>query len=178
MVAKHSFLLILVSSFILSCSGGGAVSGDAAAGMVSEGIERVVKEVTVSSGVPVSMVDLRIEGMSCEMMCGGSIKKALAKLPGVEGTEIVFNEGEEADHAVVTYDETQVSDAQMVETIQTLYDGQYKVTGVTITRQVKGTSSTGARQGDAAESNGVSVYAPASILLPSVITLLSHILRG
>jgi len=175
MLANRSLLLVLGTSFILSCSGGGAgVPSDAAAST----IERVVKEVTVSSGVPVTMADLRIEGMSCEMMCGGSIKKALANITGVEGTEIVFIEGDESDHAVVTYNETEVSDAELVAAIQALYDGQYKVTGIAITRQVKGGSTTGAREVEAIEQKGVSVYAPSSILLPSVLTLLSYILRG
>jgi copper chaperone CopZ len=175
MLVNRSLLLVLGTSFILSCSGGGADVPSAAA---SSSIERVVKEVAVSSGVPVTMADLRIEGMSCEMMCGGSIKKALAKINGVESTEIVFNEGDVSDHALVTYNEAEVSDEQLVAAIQSLYDGQYKVTGISITRQVKGGSTTGAREVDATEQKGVSVYEPSSILLPSVLTLLSYILRG
>src|SRR5690348_6690835 len=80
---------------------------------VIPGIERVVHEVSISTGTPVTMADLGIEGMSCEMMCGGSIRKALAAL-GVEATEIKMNEGEGPDHAIVTYNDTKVTDAQMV----------------------------------------------------------------
>ncbi len=135
-----------------------------------------VTEVVVSSGEPVTKADLTIEGMSCEMMCGGSIKKALAKLPGVSGTEIVFVEGEESNHAVVTYNENEVSDAELVAAIQGLYDGQYQVNGIAITRQVKGSAQTGSREVEAVQESKVSVYAPAAILLPSVITILSRIL--
>ena len=77
-------------------------------------MERIVEEVAISSGTPVTIADISIDGMSCEMMCGGSIKKALAKLPGVAGTEIDFIEGDERDHAIVTYDESKVTDAEMV----------------------------------------------------------------
>lgn len=174
MIAKKFFFLAFGAAFILSCSsdnGAGSLVGTA-----TNSFERVVNEVVVSSGVPVTMADLTIEGMSCEMMCGGSIKKALAKLPGVTGTEIVFHEGEEADHAVVTYNEAEISDAQLVAAIQELYDGQYQVKGVSITRQVKGNGQSGAREVNAAEESKVSVYAPAAILLPSVITILSRIL--
>lgn len=48
--------------------------------------------------------DLGISGMTCEMMCGGMIKSALVKVPGVEKTEIVFHEGDKVGHAEVTYD--------------------------------------------------------------------------
>jgi len=175
MIAKQPFVLLFSASVILSCSSGGDQVGnavDAASGT----IERVVNEVVVSSGVPVTKADLVIEGMSCEMMCGGSIKKALAKVNGVESTEIVFNDGDEADHAVVTYDESKVTDAELVAAIHALYDGQYQVKGISITRQVKGTVNTGSSDVEATQESKVSVYAPAAILLPSVITILSRIL--
>ncbi len=175
MSAKQPFLFLFSASLIMSCSSGGDPVSDAV-GVASGSIERVVSEVVVSSGVPVTKADLVIEGMTCEMMCGGSIKKALAKVDGVESTEIIFTEGEEADHAVVTYDEAEVSDAELVAAIQALYDGQYQVKGISITRQVKGSASTGAREVDAVEESKVSVYAPAAILLPSVITILGRIL--
>jgi copper chaperone CopZ len=175
MVAKQPFVLVFSASLILSCSSGGDPVGGAVEA-ASGSIERVVNEVVVSSGVPVTIADLVIEGMSCEMMCGGSIKKTLAKIDGVESTEILFNEGDEADHAVVTYNEAQVTDAQLVAAIQALYDGQYQVKGISITRQVKGTANTGSGDVEAAQESKVNVYAPAAILLPSVLTILSRIL--
>lgn len=175
MLAKQPLVLLFSASLILSCSSGGDQVGSAV-NAASGSIERVVNEVVVTSGVPVTKADLVIEGMSCEMMCGGSIKKALAKVNGVESTEIVFTEGDEADHAVVTYDESKVTDAELVAAIQALYDGQYQVKGISITRQVKSTASKGPREAEAAKESSVSVYAPAAILLPSVITILSRIL--
>lgn len=170
--------LFIAATLLAACSGGDRAGVSASSVEAAVGpIERVVNETVVSNGTPVTKADLRIEGMSCEMMCGGSIRKALAKLPGVENTEIVFNEGEELDHAVVTFNETEVTDAQMVEAIHALYDGQYKVRGIVITRQVKGAAGTGAREVDAVQNDKVNVYAPAAVLLPSVITLLSRILN-
>jgi copper chaperone CopZ len=142
------------------------------------GVERVVKEVVITSGAPVVIADLGIEGMSCEMMCGGSIKKALAKLPGIASTEIQFIEGDERDHAIVTYDGTKVSDTEMVEAIQALHDGQYKVLSVTITKQVLGTAASTEAANEQQEEEGVSVSLPSSdVLLPSIITLLTSVFR-
>lgn len=140
------------------------------------GVERIVKEVAITSGVPVTMADLSIEGMSCEMMCGGSIKKALAAL-GVTGTEIKMNEAEGPDHAIVTYDESKITDAQMIEAIQKLHDGQYKVLAVTITKEVKGASASNSEAKQEAQDEGVSVSVPKEVVLPSILAILSRILR-
>ncbi len=141
------------------------------------GIERTVEEVAVASGTPVTTADISIDGMSCEMMCGGAIKKALAKLPGVASTEIAFVEGEEQDHAIVTYDESKVTDAQMIEAIQQLHDGQYKVLAVKVTKQVQGAGTVGEGTKQISEENRVSVLAPAAVLLPGFLAFLSHMLR-
>ena len=169
----------LLSAGLLFLSCGRQATSDVAASATAAAIERVVNEVTITSGTPVSTADLRIDGMSCEMMCGGSIKKALAKLPGVEGTEIVFNEGDAADHAIVTFDPAQVDDSELIDAVHALHDGQYKVLAVTITRQVKAAtgSTEGAKGENGSEAGAVSVYVPAAVLLPSVITLLTRILR-
>lgn len=174
MFAKQISLFVLGASLLFSCSSGDSAEG--LAGSATSSIQRVVNEVVVSSGEPVTMADLSINGMSCEMMCGGAIKKAMAKMPGVVSTEIVFNEGDDLDHAVVTYNEAEVSDAELVAAIQALYDGQYQVKGIAITRQVKGSGQISTGDVEVSQTSKVSVYAPAAILLPSVITILSRIL--
>jgi len=140
------------------------------------GVERTVKEVAITSGEPVTMADLSIEGMSCEMMCGGSIKKALAKL-GVTGTEIKMNEAEGPDHAIVTYDDSKITDTQMIEAIQKLHEGQYKVLAVTVTKEVKGASTSNSEAKQEGEDEGVSVSVPKQVVLPSILAILSRILR-
>lgn len=165
--------LLLPSLFaaVLFACGTGAPGPDA----IVPGVERTVKEVAITNGEPVTVADLSIEGMSCEMMCGGSIKKALAGL-GVTGTEIRMSGNEGPDHAIVTYDGSKVTDAQMIETIQKLHDGQYKVLAITITKEVKG-ATTSDKGTVKAEGEGVSVYAPQQVVLPSILAILSRILR-
>jgi copper chaperone CopZ len=169
---RYLSIAALFTSLLIGCSERPAVTVDT----LAAGVERTVKEVAITSGDPITFADLSIEGMSCEMMCGGSIKKALAKLPGVNSTEIKFVEGDERDHAIVTYDETKVSDAQMIEAIQKLHDGQYKVLAVDITKQVKNPSASVSRE-ENANNKEVSVIAPAVSLLPSILALLTQIGR-
>lgn len=100
-------------------------------------------EEVITDGEPVTFADLTIDGMSCEMMCGGSIKKSLAALAGVSATEIKFDAATEGgDHAVVTYDPAQVSEEQLVQAVQSLHGGAYKVVGVAVTKQVVSTTTT------------------------------------
>ena len=169
-MVKRTFLP-LAAVFLFACS------QQAPAPQVAAGIERIVEQVAISSGTPVTVADLSIEGMSCAMMCGGSIKKALAQLPGVTGTEINFIEGDENDHAVVTYDESKVTDAEMIEAIQKLHDGQYKVLAVKVTQQVKGATSASSEGTATEESKPVSVLSPAAMILPGILSLLTHFLR-
>lgn len=140
-------------------------------------VARTVKEVAVRTDAPVTFADLSIEGMSCEMMCGGSIKKALAKLPGVSATEIKFVEGETVDHAIVTYDEGQVSDTELVKAVQALHDGQYKVLAIAITKQVPGGESAPGTGSNVKEEKGVSARMPTEVVLPGIVALLTRILR-
>jgi copper chaperone CopZ len=180
---RHLLPLSLSIALLASACSGTATTdavADVAAQAAAAGIERVVTDEVINAGTPVTMADLSIDGMSCEMMCGGSIKKALAKLPGVSATEIAFVEGEERDHAIVTYDASKISDAQLIEAVQQLHDGQYKVLAVEVTKQVLAPAAT--VQDDersVKEENSVSAtYSPAQVLLPSILSILTRILRG
>jgi copper chaperone CopZ len=167
----HSNRLFLAAgiALLMGCSGASNAPEQAAGA-----IARTVQEVAITSGEPVTIADLSIEGMSCEMMCGGAIKKALAKL-GAQATEIKMSEDDSPNHAIVTYDGARLSDAQLVEAIQALHDGQYKVVSIAITKQVKGGS--GSAEQPKAEEKSVSVLAPKAIVLPSILALVGRLLR-
>mgnify|MGYP003394414664 FL=1 len=137
---------------------------------------RTVNEVMISSGVPVTTADLKIDGMSCMMSCGRSIEKALAALPGISKTTIQFNEGDEADHAIVTYDEKVVTDAQMIEAVKAVHNGAYKVMAVSITKQVKGGTGQVEENQKAKEKEDVTASLP-EMIIPGLIELLSQVVR-
>ncbi|MBL8001678.1 MAG: heavy-metal-associated domain-containing protein [Flavobacteriales bacterium] len=170
----RSILSLFVVATLAAC--GGADTGTPAAEASS--VPRTEQEVVVS-GTPVTLADLSVEGMTCEMMCGGAIKKALAKLPGVEATEIKFAEGEATDHAIITYDPAKVSDAELVKAVEGIHDGQYKVSAVNVTRQVQGEAPVLAPAGDEAaeaEKDEVSAVLP-TLELPNLLGFLSRLLR-
>ncbi len=138
-------------------------------------VARSVNEVAIASGTPVTMADLGIEGMTCAMGCGGTIKSALAKLPGVSGAEVNFTDAEHANHVVVTYDPAKVSDADMVKAVQAIHNGDYKVVSVGITKQVlKQGASDAPREGTEDAQVNASLE---SVALPSLVALLQRLVR-
>lgn len=159
------FALFLLASF--------AACGETAAPAVE--VARSVNEVAITSGTPVTMADLSISGMTCAMGCGGTIKNALVKLPGVTDAEVDFTDATKANHVVVTYDPAQVSDADMVKAVQAIHDGQYKVESVGITKQVL---KVGASDAPAEEATDAKVSASLeSVALPSLVALLQRLVR-
>lgn len=138
--------------------------------------DRVEKEVAITSGEPMATADLSVNGMTCAMMCGGAIKDALAKLPGVNNTEIQFTDADHVNHAVVTYDPAKVSDADMVKAIQSLHEGQYKVSSVNVTKQVLHTGKAEA-PAEGKEGDDVSASTLPDVVLPSLLALLSSLVR-
>lgn len=162
-------ILLLIAAF--------AACGEAtspAAGTTAD-VARSVNEVTITSGTPVSLADLSIEGMTCAMGCGGAIKSTLAKLPGVSGAEVNFTEAGNTNHVVVTYDPARVSDEDMVKAVQGIHDGQYKVSAVGITKQVlkAGASDAPAEAGQEGQVNA----SLQSVALPSLVALLQRLMR-
>ncbi len=163
MKKSAAFLLILA---LAAC---GRATGPTA------NVARSVNEVDIANGMPVTTADLSISGMTCAMMCGGAIKDAMAKLPGVSNTEIKFAETG-TSHAVVTYDPAKVSDTEMVSAIQQLNEGQYKVLAVGITKQVlKSGASDAPVNGTTAQQ--VNASAVADVVLPSLVALLSRLMH-
>lgn len=171
-VAMKKSLVLLAVAFIL-----GACSShtEETVAVNASAPSRTVAEAVISEGTPITSADLSITGMTCEMMCGGSIKDALAKLPGITKTEIVFNEGDQANHAIVTYDPAQVSDGDMVKTVEGLHDGQYKVLAVGITKQVLKTGASDAAEAEKGDEVNASVMQ--DVVVPGVFGLLARLLR-
>ncbi|MFZ1689280.1 MAG: heavy-metal-associated domain-containing protein [Flavobacteriales bacterium] len=170
-------LSIVLVSLLFACSRPAEVATtDSSA---SSKIERTVIDAEITSGTPVTFADLKIEGMTCAQMCGGAIKNALAALPGVASTKIDFGSAD-GDHAVVTYDPAKVNDDQLIQAIQALHEGQYKVLAVSITKQVKVEGGAAQQENDSPAEVSADVQAAAATavaVVPSILELLSKIAR-
>lgn len=174
---------LLFASLLFAACGQQPAAETMESAQATPAVERTEISTEITEGTPVTFADLKIDGMTCEQMCGGSIKKALAALPGIASTEIKFD-SPDGDHAVVTYDPNAITDAQMVEAIQKLHEGQYKVLAVTITKQVKVEGAAAEENAGEVKSNEVQAAAATAAkaaeavsAIPGILEMLSAIIR-
>jgi copper chaperone CopZ len=86
-------------------------------------------EKTAQAIVPNNLLTVEIEGMSCEMNCGGSIRKALKKTGAVSRVEFDWVEEAEKQITKISYDDKKMNDKQILDLIESLNDGQFKTHG-------------------------------------------------
>ena len=78
---------------------------------------------------PNKVLTLDVEGMSCEMNCGGSIRKALKKTGAVSRVEFDWVEEAEKQITKISYDDKKMNDKQILALIESLNDGQFTTHG-------------------------------------------------
>lgn len=72
-------------------------------------------------------LEISIQGMTCEKMCGGTVCRGLEKLEGVNSTELAFNPENPIDLVTVNFDSSIVSAKEMKEKVESIAGGVYKV---------------------------------------------------
>ena len=72
-----------------------------------------------------SQIDFSVEGMVCQMGCGGSMRKELKKTGGVDRVEVNFVEGEKEQFVKVTYDSLLISSKQISSILNRINDQQF-----------------------------------------------------
>ena len=141
---------------------------------VAEGVERTVVQVSdIADGM--NRADLGIAGMSCEVMCGTAIRKALVSVPGVHSTEIKFDVDADVNHAIVTFDPNIASDKDMIAAVTSLYGGVYQVKEIQI-EQPSVSKPVDSGEIEAKSQKGVETELP-SMQMPDLMDVLSQILR-
>jgi copper chaperone CopZ len=106
-------------------------NGDSASQKDENAIDVTYTE-TAAEGTDRYVATLAIEGMACEMMCGNKIAGTLNGLDGVINTEIEFEGEGEINSAVVEFDHNMLSEKEMIEAVQALAGGAYKVRAVNV----------------------------------------------
>ena len=83
------------------------------------------KDTKPKNETPNTVLELDIEGMTCELGCGGSIRTGVKELGGIHRVRFDFKEGQKKQRAYVSYDAKKVDKNQIIEEIQKLNDGQF-----------------------------------------------------
>lgn len=72
-----------------------------------------------------AQIDFSVEGMVCQMGCGGSIRKELKKTGAVERVEVNFVENEKVQLVKVSFDSTLISGNKIYSILNTINDHQF-----------------------------------------------------
>lgn len=113
---KIGFLVWMFTLFLAACQ---TSSSDEHNENSDSDIDRTV----VSS----HLADIEIEGMTCEMGCGGDIRKALRHTGGVSSVSFDFADNREVNIAKVQFDANSIDVSELRRVIEALNKGQFKV---------------------------------------------------
>jgi hypothetical protein len=112
---------ILLSAMLLSCN------------ETSEKSVPVEKSVSVSvkKSKPIFVrancqADFTVEGMVCQMGCGGSIRKELKSTGAVGRVEVKFVEEQKEQNVHVRYDSTLINSQKITAILNTMNNNQFK----------------------------------------------------
>jgi mercuric ion binding protein len=76
---------------------------------------------------PTAMMTIDVEGMTCEMGCGGSIRKELKGTGGVSRVKFDFEEGRKVQKAYIYFDETVIRPEEIKTILTSMNDKQFTV---------------------------------------------------
>lgn len=72
------------------------------------------------------LLSVEIEGMSCEMACGGSIRMNLKATGAVDRVQFDFTDGRKIQTASIAYDDTQITETEILKLIENMNEHQFK----------------------------------------------------
>lgn len=130
------------------------------------GVPEIVRTEMTIAGPEKYVATLQIEGMGCEMMCGTKISGTLNGLSGVNSTEIDFKGEGQLSSAIVDFDLSMVSEAQMIEAIGSLSNGHYKVVKVNVVHYLSDSNSKGSTE--EVDKKGISLKPDLGYRLPNI----------
>jgi len=129
MKAFQYLAYILAFSVLAACSSTSEQSKETAD---ANGV-KITRTVVKDANEAKCTAKIAVQGMSCAMACGGSIKNCLKGIDGVQKADVFFDpERKTDDVATVEFDNKVVTEKEMIAAIQKLNDGQYKVKSVEI----------------------------------------------
>lgn len=170
---KILYIGILVS-LIAACESSAEPSKSADTSAKSEKLNK--KELAVT---PNRKLTLEVEGMVCEMGCGGTIRKELKGTGGVARCSFDFKGENVPSTATIEFDKDKISADRIAKIIEKLNDGQFTVDKMdteTITAEVSKTVEAEPTKSDSKTSAPVQLSETSNFQLPNFLGILSDLL--
>jgi len=132
--------------------------------------ETIIETVGENKGMAESTIE--IKGMSCEIMCGSTIKNAVSELSGIAMVDIDFDMERETNFCKVKFDQT-LTPAVIVAKIESLNKGAYQVLDVKTDKWIEKQE---VEQPEDAEKQKTA-YINLGDLIPSVFHVVTTVLK-
>jgi copper chaperone CopZ len=172
---KFLFTGVLVS-LLVSCS----TSTDQASKSEEINSSQAIEEDGLVAVTPNRKMTTEIDGMTCVMGCGGSIRKELLNTGAVSRCSFDFQGIDETSSAMIEFDKDKISADEIAELIKKLNDGQFslgKMSTETMTKKVEETTeSDQIVSSEKKDINPINVSTSSGIQLPNFIDLISTLL--
>jgi copper chaperone CopZ len=122
------------------------------------------------------ILTMEVKGMTCEMGCGGSIRKELKGTGGVARVEFVnFDENKKVQTAKISFDTNKITVDEMVKIVTTMNENQFTVVHTSSEVIESKTTNTSVEE-PASDEEEVVKITENSLSLPNVFDILSGFL--
>lgn len=170
---KYLFTGVLIS-LIVSCS----TSTDQVSKSENNSPSEKIDEKELIAVTPNRKLTTEIDGMTCVMGCGGSIRKELLSTGAVSRCSFDFKGIDKTSSAMIEFDKDKISADEIAEIIKKLNDGQFTL-GKMSTESIE--QEVGEAEKDEASSTKkeiapINVSSSSGIQLPNFIDLISELL--
>lgn len=126
-----------------------------------------------TASVEKTVAKIAVDGMMCEIACGGKIRKELSEMNGVASASIEYTDGADVNYALVEFNPDMVKEDQLVSCINTISDGDlYAVTQVEVIHYTPTEDAGSGAQDDHVEMND------SSFKLPGISNLIQRVFNS
>lgn len=129
-----------------------------------------------TADVEKTVAKIAVEGMMCEIACGGKIRKELSEMEGVASADIDYQEGENLNYALVEYNPQMVNEVELMKCINDISDGKlYNVAEMQVVSYAPGESMSGSEESDGVDMDGNQFEVPGlTSILRAVINTVTN----
>lgn len=171
---KKSFAIVLGLALLTACS-------ETAQDTKVEEIEQeVISEKESVNVIPNHILTMEVSGMSCEMACGGAIREGLIETGAVARVQYIdFDMDQETNIAKVYFDDSKISEENIIEIVSTLNKKQFTVGKRRTDEYSEPTSSVKIQESHSSNSKPTAVSVNTSVVeLPNLFDLLRSIVHN
>lgn len=129
-----------------------------------------------TADVEKTVAKIAVEGMMCEIACGGKIRKELSEMEGVASADIDYTEGENLNYAVVEYNPQMVNEVELMKCINDISDGKlYNVAEMQVVSYAPGQNGSGSSESGSVNMDGEQFEVPGlTSILKAVIKTVTN----